>query len=232
MDETNVTTEESGKTTKKRAVPADQDLKVTNDINEAKAFLSVIDADPELAATLGTRGIDSAERAIGNGLVTAANNAYIARQSALGAETSAFAQVMVAEEPVLKNYADFRVLCRSRISDRGVQQALGLTGKVPTDRNSRLQVIRAAYTEAQKPMHQALMTKLGYTHEELTRLLAEVATLEAAADTARIAMGDALMATQERNKAMKALRAWMKSARATAKRVLANRPDLATKLSM
>lgn len=76
------------------------------------------------------------------------------------------------------------------------------------------------------------MTKLGYTHEELTRLLAEVATLEAAADTARIAMGDALMATQERNKAMKALRAWMKSARATAKRVLAKRPDLATKLSI
>lgn len=239
MDETTTTTNEgtatareSTVTSKKRATPADQDQRIANDITEAETFLGVIAADSELITLLSTRGIDSAELATANTLLQSAKDTFTQRQSKLGAETSAFTSVTQQEAPINKDFADFRVLCRKRLTEKGAQQALGLTGRVPTDRQKRITLIRTAYTEAKKAEHRVQLDKLGYTVAELDRLLSTVQSFEATIETARRATGAAQQATEARNAAIKALREWLSTARLTAKRVLATRPDLLTPLGL
>ena len=246
MDETTVTSKESATTNEesalpntesaptkvKRPTPAEQDQMIANDITEAEAFLGVIAADPELAALLGKRGIDAAERAVAAGLLASAKDTYAARQSKLGAETSAYATLTRLAEPVATEFSDFRVLLRRRITDTGVRQALGLSSRVPTDRQKRITLMRTVYLEAKKPEHSAVMTKLGYDTAELDRLLGTVQALENAIEGARGATGEALKATEERNTAVKALRKWIGDTRATARRVLSQRLDLLAKLKL
>lgn len=169
--ETDVTAKESAPTKKKRTTPAEQDQLMANDIAEAETFLGVIAADVELAALLAKRGITEEKRTVAAGLVQTAKDTYATRQSKLGAETSAFATVAAQESTVGTEFTDFRIFCRPRVKDTGVRQALGLNGRIPTDRQQRLTLIRTVYTEAQKPEHSALMTDLGYDEAELARLL-------------------------------------------------------------
>lgn len=227
-----MTAKESAPTKKKRPTPAEQDQVMANDIAEAETFLGVIAADTELAALLAKRGITEAKRTAAVGLVQTAKATYATRQSKLGAETTAFATVATHEGTVNTEFTDFRVFCRPRVKDAGMRQALGLNGRIPTDRQQRLTLIRTVYTEAQKPEHSALMTDLGYDEAELARLLGNLQALESALQAAQLAAGEALRATTERNEAIKALRSWMSTARLTAKRVLATRPDLLAKLTL
>ena len=227
----NVTPEEA-KAAKKRATPAEQDQLIADEIAEAGTLIATVTAEPEILAALAVYGTDTQELAVGEGLQATAQDRFTDRQAALANDNAKSALAIQETATVRTAYADFREVCRARITDPNLRQALSLNGSIPQDRQKMMTQARAAYGEAAKPVHQPALAKIGFGPSVLAARLAGVDGLDTALAAARDAAGAARGATVARNQAAKELRQWVTSLRRIARRALRTRPELAAKLRL
>lgn len=232
MEETTQVTTELAKVAKKRPTPAEQDQLIADEIAEAGTLIATVKAEPEILAALAAYGTDTQELAVGEGLQATAQDRFTDRQEALANDNAKSAELLQVTATVRTAYADFREVCRARITDPTVRQALSLNGSIPQDRQKMMTQARAAYGEAAKPVHQPTLSKIGFGAQVLTDRLAGVDALDTALAAARDAAGTAKGATAARNEAAKALRQWVSALKRIARRALRTRPDLAAKLRL
>lgn len=205
---------------------AAQDQAMANDIGGALKLIDGVAGNAEISALLLKRGYDEAKLAEGRTLQSAAQAAFVARQTALGLEENAVKTLKATAKAASDRYADFRGTARASFTAQADRTALLLNGAVPKDRDKFITQATASYTTAKSGTYQTQMTTDGYDATTLTAALAELTAL-AQADTAQNqASGAAKLATTARDAAHKSLMTYTKRLRAMAKVALKNRPDL------
>jgi hypothetical protein len=218
---------------KKARKLAEQDQRIANAINEAATMLAAAAEDAEVQELLAPRGYDTAT--ITDAITTLqepAQAAFNARQVAIGALTSASAALTTAATQERQDFTDYREIARSAFPAQADKQVLGLVGKAPEDLEKFLTLAQASYAAGKKAPYTAKLTVRGYSP---TAIDAELAGLKGVTNLAKaraIAAGAAQKATETRDKAAKALAAWMVEFRKVAKRTLRGHPDLLAKLGM
>jgi len=92
---------------------------------------------------------------------------------------------------------------------------------------------RASYDAAlQSPTYQADLAKYGFPQANLQSAVALLDSLASADNAQEVAKAGAVRATQERDNAAKALKAWMSQFRGIAKVATRGRPDLLKKIGL
>jgi hypothetical protein len=218
---------------KKARKLAEQDQKIANAINEAATMMTAAAEDADLQALLAPRGYDTA--AITAAITTLqepAQAAFNARQVAIGALSSASAALATAEDQERKDFSDYREIARTVFPAPTDKQALGLNGAAPRDLEKFLTLAQASYAAGKKAPYTAKLTVRGYSPATIDAELAGLKGVASLAKARAISAGAAQKATATRDKAAKALAAWMSEFRKVAKRTLRGRPDLLAKLGM
>jgi hypothetical protein len=211
---------------------AEQDQRIANDITEISERMGSATRDPEIAALLAERGYDAATFTAGQSLQAAAQAAFTARQTALGAQRQAGAALDGARMTALQTFNDFRDTARAVFTSTADRSALSLNGRVPRDAQAFITLARASYTGAQNDPYQTALAKYGYPAAALATALATLDAYSVANDASNSAAANAAQATALRDAAYKNLTQWDKQFKAIAKVAARTRSDLTKKLKL
>jgi hypothetical protein len=231
MEEPPITSEIAAPEPDKKRKISEQDQRMQNDITEASVMIGNLEADLEIKTKLATVTINEEEIDRGKAAQLAAQDSFTERQNALGAEQTAYTALQTLWPTVIKEAGDFREIARARIPEIGLRKALGLVGNFPQDRQRVLTLLRATYTEAQKPEYQDIFGS-AFSIIFLTERLERLQAAEDAIVEARNATNTAKRATEQRNEAVKSLKLWTSMVKKIARRALRDRPDLLGKLGV
>jgi hypothetical protein len=201
-------------------------------IADSDRILSSAKSDPEIQPLLEARGYDTAEFALGEGLITAAETAYADRAGGVGTRSEATETLRASIGTARNDYAAFRIIGRANFPDRPEREALGLTGEMPDDTGRFITIARASYHAGKNADFTAKLTKRGYAPAILDALLAGLDTLTGTDAEQDEATGDAIGDTAARDAAYESLKTYMKEFKGTAKGALRGRPDLLAKLGL
>lgn len=218
---------------KKAAKQAQQDQKIADAISQAEKLITTAIDNAEALVLLEPRGYGAA--ALTEALTTwhkPAQEAFNARQTAIGLQLSATAALGTAEAQERKDYADYREIARAAFPAAADRQALGLVGEIPRDLEKFLTTATAGYSAGKKAPYSAKLSERGFTPAAID---AELQGLKGVANFAKaqaIAKGAAQKATETRDAAAKALATWAGEFRKVARRALRTRPDLLAALEL
>ena len=215
---------------------AAQDQRLANDIAAARVLLETARIDAEIAPLLAARGYDAAKLAQGLAAQQAAQDAYTARQTALGLLGNGATNADAAQTTARQNYADFRETGRAvaAVSSNAAaaRATLGLNGKVQADAQKFITQARASYAAARQAPHAAQFATYGYPEAILAALESALDALEQAQRAHTAADSGAQDATRRRDAAFKALSEWLAPFKRIAKVALRARPDLLARLGL
>lgn len=178
--------------------------------------LRAVTNDSATLARLAAHGYDNTALAQGMARYLAAQNAYNARQQAMGAKQTLFAEWTQAFARVRADYINFCVLARALFKNNpAARTALGIKGKLPRDFEQFIAHAQATYAAAlATPEYLAVLSGRGFTADALE---ANAAALTAVVDTFtawRAAYTAAARATAQRNAALYEMENWMQEFRA------------------
>lgn len=206
---------------------------VAQRIITAREQITAVQHDAELSALLETYGYTSAQLVEGMVLQTAAQNAYNARQTAIGAFQQARLSLITQTRKTLQSYHRFRRIARGLLSQAEARVALGVKGKVPRERETWLAHAQASYTTAlNTPAYLDVFEAHGYTATVLQANLAEVANVVALMNQVRAQRAHAVQATETRTGALVALDVWLARFLAVTEYATHARPDLWRKVNV
>jgi hypothetical protein len=198
------------KTEKKKRKVEEQDRRVENDITQVKQEIQqAIAGDTAFQAEMTKLGFDSGEYSTGLGYCEAAQTAFTNRRTSLGRlEATSIAQD-TGDRTLNTRLVDYREVVRIAFPrDIATQRALGAVGVMPVDRQRRITYARACFQAAGEASYAEQMARRGYNKEELDKAIADADALSRAIDEFRRAEREAKDATQARQQAYAALKAW------------------------
>ena len=205
------TTTSTGSTTtgtkpKTRAV---QNQRIQNFITEASQAIATAKQDNQLLLTLTALGYDEAELTTGEDLALTAQNSFTLRQQALGNLDAAHASIEATAKIFHDRCTDFRDVVRLAFTDSASLQALGVSGKLPFDRQSLITKMRASFATAAQEPYATALTRRSYGIATLATATAELTALDTALSTRAMVVQQAVAATTLRDSDYKALKTWM-----------------------
>jgi hypothetical protein len=216
---------------KKSRPRSDQDQIIANRITAAREQILLAQGDAEIMTLVAPRGYDQDKLSEGLSLQQAAQQAFSARQEALGAQKQAnenFANALVAAR---QTYTDFREIARSFLTDSTARTALGLNERIPADIQKLTTVARTAYTATlNNSIYLAALSPYGYSQSSLQIILTDLDGLISQNNAQASAQASAARATQQRDEADAVLILWLKQFKTVAKIALRSRSDLIQKL--
>jgi hypothetical protein len=229
-DETKPTPEPE---TAEKKTKRDQDRALADLITAARQTIQTAQGDAEVSALLSPRGYDAAKLAEGLALQEAAQSGFSARQEAIAAQQRATAGLLSAQAEARQVLADFRETARGVFKDNAARAGLGLVGTVPIDLQEMITAARTSYNAAlRNPEYLAQLSKYGFPQAKLESAKAMLDSLESADNAQEVAKARSVRATEERDAAAKALKAWISQFRAIAKVATRGRPDLLKKIGL
>lgn len=204
-----------------------QAIRTAQRLAAIETVLQNVTANAELAAALEARGYDATRMAQGHALRTAAQNAFVARQQAIGVQREAAAQLASVHMAARRTFVDFRITARSLLMSPADRARLDLDAMIPVDADAFLSVARSSYLNALGiPTLAAQLSAYGYTAEKLQAALAQLDTVATALHQADLARSQAQQATLARKFAERELGSWLNRFLISARLVTRNRPDL------
>jgi hypothetical protein len=204
-----------------------QAVRTAERIAAIETLLQNVTANTDLAAALETRGYDTARLAQGHALRAAAQNAFVARQQAIGVQREAVAQLAVALVAARRAFVDYRITARSLLMSPADRARLDLDRMIPVDAEVFVSVARTSYTTALlTPTLAAQLSAYGYPAERLQAALAQLDAVATALHEADMARSQAQQATLARQVAERELGLWLNRFLTAARLVTRNRPDL------
>jgi hypothetical protein len=196
----------AAKTKAPRRTPEEQDQEIQNYINEARQSIKQALETPATLAKLATLGFSVARLTDGATLAEAAVTAFAARQRALGEADKGVAAAKAAQATAQSGIVRFREAIRIATSDKTIQTALGVTGRIPKDGEKFLTAAQASLKTAAQAPYAALVASVGYDSAALAALAALVESFATARRSSSEAQAHAKATTAARNEAVKALR--------------------------
>ncbi|MBI3741815.1 MAG: hypothetical protein HY257_08685 [Chloroflexi bacterium] len=219
---------------KPRRPRAAQDQAIANDITQIRTALTAAQNHADAKAMLTPRGYDDPAIAEGLAKCDAAQSGYNARQSADADEAQARDTLSAADAATRDGFDGFRTIARAVFKDDAAAlQALGATGRVPTDREGFITFANAAYdTTLSRANYQSALSKRGYNPTALNTEKAKLSALTSANATHDAASAATTRATAQRDAAIQDLRKWWGEFRAVAQVAFKDRPDLASQFGL
>lgn len=188
---------------------SDQARRIAAALQEIQA----LSHNPALAQQLAAYGYGAARLAEGLALHKAAQDAYQARQQALGEQQTANAELRRSRQVAFASYRDFRARAGTAFAGASERTALLLSGRAPDSRQLLLTQARAAYGVARQPAYAPGLARLGFGAAQLAAAAGTLDALDAAINTKAAVDQRARAATTARNTAVTALGRWMRSFR-------------------
>lgn len=206
---------------------------MVNDISAALTMMETARDDADIQALLSPKGyaVADLDDALEN-LQAPAQAAYNARQTALGVAKRSTENLTKMDAEERKDFADYRETARAVFTNKTDWTSLGLNGVAPKDLQKFLTAAQASYAAGKTAAYTAGLTKRGYSPAAIEAQLAGIKSVSDLSKTQAIAVGAAQKATDTRDKAAKALKAWVSEFRKIAKRALRQNPDLLAKLEL
>lgn len=192
-----------------------------------------VNGNAELSDLLAAHGFDSARLTEGAALHQAAQQAFLTRQQAIGAQrqvTAEFASVMFAARRTL---SDFRIMARTLFPAPADHARLDLDALIPADTQAFLSIARTTYRAAlDTPTIANVLALYGYPAERLNNALDELDVVVEQLHQVDVARSEALQATQARQIAAVALDTWLHRLLTAARLVTRKRPDLRQQINI
>jgi hypothetical protein len=207
---------------------ADFDQKLANELTVSATFIGAALGSPEVLAQLS---YTQAEIEEGQALHTAAQLGFNARQQAVGTARSSISARDALLDTARDDFATYRATVQANFP-ANVRTALGATGRVPTDIQKFITLVRSAYAAAQQATYADTFAKRRLTAAVLTARLAQIDQLETVDGQAKAADKSAIAATKARDAAGAALRKWVGDFRKQAKADLRKFPELRAILAL
>lgn len=205
---------------------------VAQRILRAREQIAAAQQDAELGELLESHGYASAQLVEGMALQIAAQNAYTARQNAIGAYNQARRTRSLEARRVWQTYMRFRLIARGLFLDADTRVALGVSHKLPRDAEAWLTHAQASYTTAlNTPAYLEVLEEHGYPTAILQTNLQDIENIVALSNEVRMQRAQAVRATENRTLAHTALEVWLTRMRAVAQYATHARPDLWRKLN-
>jgi hypothetical protein len=205
MTETTNATQ-TAETAKKPVKRSLQDTRIANNMAEVRTLLTRIQGDAVLQAQLAARGFTQARLTALVGLVGAAQDAFEARQQAIGMQQGAVALTQSAYQETYRLFVELRDSARlAYISDSSAWVAIGAVGRVPTDSDKFQTLVRTALSHAASSPYKEALAAVGFTDAKRATLVAAAQNHEASRVRSDTAKRSALTATETRNTAYSAL---------------------------
>jgi hypothetical protein len=196
-------------TSEQKALRAEQDQTIQNDIAQYVQDLLAARSDSALAVKIEELGFNSVILDEGDGYTSAAQTAYNKRQQAIGAEDAAFTTLTHDDAQARAMRTHYRAVVRIAFpKNPAARIALGAIGRVPKDRQKFVTQARAGYQAGAEPPYAEEMTRRGYGPDKLSEAVATLDAVDASAAAHAVARHTATDATTERNTAYDQLTEW------------------------
>jgi hypothetical protein len=204
---------------KARSKPADQSLRIQDDITQARRDIEGALADEALLAELTTLSFSAAVITNSLALVDEAQKRFTARQVAIGKRDGGIIALRDASVTVTKQLVDFRDVTKIAYpTNTDAQRSLGATGRLTQDHQKLATHARASYAAARQSEYTVTLAAHSYNSAVLASCEAGVDALDAARVAADTLSRDATQATQRRDAAVKELRDWLRPFRRAVRR--------------
>jgi hypothetical protein len=201
---------------------AEFDQALANELTESATLLGAALASPEVLAQIS---YTQAEIEEGVALHASAQGAFNVRQQSVSTARAKLEARGALYGIVRDDFSAYRATVQANFPAT-VRTALGASGRVPTDLQKFITLLRSAYAAAQQPAYADTLAKRKLTSAVITARLAQVSELESLDGQAKAADKGATAATKTRDTAGKALRQWIAAFRKQIKADLRKFPDL------
>lgn len=215
---------------KKPAPRNNQDQIQTNYAGEVERQIGAILQNAETLALVTARGYDTVKLGVGQAKIGAFQAKVNTKQLTLGDLQKAASENKNAFATAKSKVTDLRESVRIAYpKDKAVQQAFGLTDRVPQDQEKFLSYARVGAETAKQAAYAPALQGVGFDS------VAYESTIEAfarARATLTVAEQRAKEATAERDSVFQELKDWTQPFRRAVKLALKTRPDLLTPLGL
>jgi hypothetical protein len=222
----------AGATTTSTGRRAAQSKRIANFVVEAQTFLQTASTDAEIRPILEAHGYGDADFAEGTALAAAAGSGLDLRQEKLGGRNTARDELNLSAREARGAYSAFRTVARAAFPKQQDRVGLGLSGDVPEDFERFITLARTSYKNAGKAPYATKITKRGYPAARLSTLLANLDSFTEDKADKEEAEGEAIGATEARDKAYADLRAYMQELKGVARGALRGKRALLAKLEL
>jgi hypothetical protein len=206
---------------------ASQNRKLANAMLIAYQLIDSVQRNPELAAVLAERGYDEAKLGEGLALYQAAEASFNRRQQAIADQQEATNLLKAHQALVKAQYYDFRIVGRGLFRGQADRTALVLSGLVSADRQQLIASAQTSYKAALQERYLPDLSKYGgFSREVIEAAIADVKKLAAMDDDQNAAIAQAVLATEDRDRAATELQDWVTQFRAVARVALRGRTEL------
>jgi hypothetical protein len=210
MEEVDVAITATTAPKKKRAHNA-QDIRLANEIAEARTLLNRIKNDAVLSGKCAARGVPGSRIDEGLVLVESAQSAFNLRQQLMGEQTTEFSAHKANYQAAYEGFFELRECTRIVYpNDPGMRETLGATGKIPSDSEQFQTIVRAALAAAAKSPQKDDLASVGFTSAKHAALSDRVDVLEVQRQTVGTIKERAKQATEDRDSDMTNLRSFIR----------------------
>ena len=200
----------------------------------SRESIQIVQNDPVLSQLFAENGYPAERLSQGLTYQEAARDLQIDQQVEYGNRIEATDEVVTLYQAVRKDLGQLRTLARFALERTpGLYEQLNLRGAVKFNRTELLQQGRHFYQEV-RTNEDALTALAGFgiTLERLDEATARLDALAAAMQQQQLQRGEAILATQRRQQAMRRLDDWMIQFVFVAKRILKDDPKQLEKLEI
>lgn len=206
---------------------AQQNRRIANANFSAFQLIETAMKNSEIAALLAARGYNQAKFDEGMALYRTAEATFNTRQQAIADQQEATGILNALEAKLRGQFRDFRAVGRALFKSDADRTALVLSGHLPRDRQQLLANAQAAFKAAKHDRYQAdLALYGGFSAEVLDAAVAEVEELARMDNLQNRAIGKAVLATEERDRAAANLNDWIVRFRALARLALKGKTEM------
>ena len=204
---------------------ASQDVRINETINTLGTIVSGIRSHPAIAAVLADHGYDEARLEEGLKLTEHTRRCFHNRAAAITARQSATIILRDQEKAARRKYAKFRLIAHAVFPDENVHPELGISGRVPQDREQFTGIAEMSAAAARRPPYADLLSEYGFDSEAVDDLENALLALRRADSVQDTAIMNAIKATRVRDTAFEELQAWLQRFRSIAKAALRDHPE-------
>lgn len=202
-----------------------RDVRINETINSLGTIVSGIRSHPVIAAILAYHGYDEERLEEGLDLAERTRRCFHRRAAAISARQSATLILREQEQAARRKYANFRLIARAVFTNEDVYPELGMSGRVPQDREQFLGIAEMSAAAARRPPYAGPLSDYGFDSEALEDLENVLLSLRRADSVQNNAIMDAVEATKVRDIAYRELQAWIRRFRSIAKAALRDHPE-------
>lgn len=187
-----------------------QDIRIANQIAEARTLLNRIKTDRTLTVKCSARGFEQEKFDFGLSLVDNVQSKFNFRQQFIGEQHTEVATLKIDQQDTSEGFFELRECARIGFpDDPGMRAALGASGKIPADGERFQTAVRAALAVAMQSPQKEKLAQFGFTDEKHAALTAKVDRLERQRQVVESVKERAQKATLSRDEAFAELRAFL-----------------------